>query len=170
MQCETCGKIFKEGRKVKLEGSVIMTCVDCSKYGEVIGVVKPKEKVKKQVAPPQVPEARRFASAPQVTEPLIVETETLREGYNDLIRKAREKAGLKQEDLARRLNEPTSLVHRLESGKYDPSDALIRRVQSVLGIKLFEKTNALNSQVLGIHGSKDLTLGDVVVVKKRDKQ
>jgi putative transcription factor len=169
MQCETCGRIFKEGRKVKLEGSVIMTCVDCSKYGEVIGVVKPKEKVKKQVAP-QVPESKRFAPSPQAAEALIVETEALKEGYNDLIRKAREKAGMKQEDLARRLNEPTSLVHRLESGKYDPSDALIRRVQSTLGIKLFEKTNALNSQVLGSHGSKDLTLGDVVVVKKRDKQ
>lgn len=163
MQCETCGKHFIEGRKVKLEGSIVVTCVDCARYGEVVGIVKPKEKKMLK------PAAKPASPAPSQAQEPVVETESLIEGYGDAIRRAREKKGLKQEDLAKRLNEPTSLVHRLESGRFDPSDALIRKVQGILGVKLFEKTKTLNMNLLSKHGSKDLTLGDIVVVKKRDK-
>ena len=164
MQCETCGKDVKSGKRVKLEGSVIFTCDDCARYGQIIGEVSRTDApVKKQSIQPK---PQSYARRPSVEE----EVETLVEDFHTKIKNAREKMGLKQEELAKKLNEPVSLVHRLETeAHYEPSDDLIRRLQKTLGVKLLEKTKAvdLDSLKTGSRSPKDLTLGDVVVVKKR---
>jgi putative transcription factor len=156
MQCETCGKPIKEGKRVKLEGSVVVTCSECAAYGVIVGDVRREEKKVVKPSPPKE----------QVKVELPVETETLVEDYNVRIRDARERRGMKQEDLAKALNEPVSLIHRLESGKFEPGDALIRKLQHHLGVKLIEKSGGL-AALIKRGDSKELTLGDVVVVKKK---
>ena len=44
MQCEICAKIIAEGKKVRLEGSVVTTCDSCASYGTVIEEVSTKKK------------------------------------------------------------------------------------------------------------------------------
>ena len=157
MQCETCGKPIREGKKVKLEGSIVITCADCAAYGTVVGDVKREEK--KVVKPSPQVKAEVKLSVPEETEALV-------EDYNVRIRTAREKRQMKQEDLAKVLNEPVSVIHRVESGRFEPGDALLKKLEHHLGIRLIEKTGGLAS-LIKRGDSKDLTFGDVVVVKKK---
>ena len=52
MECELCGRSMIEGRKVKVEGSIVTVCDQCSEYGEVVKPVpvildKPRKPEKK---------------------------------------------------------------------------------------------------------------------------
>jgi putative transcription factor len=166
MQCETCGKHFIEGKKVKIEGCVAVCCNECARYGQVVGDVRP------HVEPPRKPVIAPAARpAPTLSKVLAAELSvpTLKEDYGKLIKGAREKRALKMEDFAKLLNEPESLIHRIESGRFEPSDSLAHKIESLLRIKLFEKSSSMILAGGGHGANKDLTLGDVVVVKKKGK-
>jgi uncharacterized protein (TIGR00270 family) len=157
MICELCGKNANEGFRVRLEGSVVSACEGCSKLGEIVSKVKtetPKPKHKAIVSEANKPEIR--------TE---VEFELI-EGYGAKIKAAREKRNLSQEDLGKLLNEPHSLVHRIELGKYEPSPDMARKFEHKLGIKLLTQHVEAEEQ-LASKATGDITLGDMIVVRKR---
>ena len=60
----------------------------------------------------------------------------LRSDFNLLIKSAREKMGLSQEELGRKINEKLSLIKHLESGTLKPNDVLTRKVERFLKIQL----------------------------------
>ena len=62
----------------------------------------------------------------------------LREDYAAVLRKARETSGLTQEQLGMKLNEKSSVVGKLESGKLKPSVALAKKLEHLMKIRLFE--------------------------------
>jgi len=166
MQCETCGKHFIEGKKVKIEGCVAVCCNECAKYGQIVGDVRP------HVEPPRKPVVAPVSkAAPTLSKVLAAElaVPTLKEDYGKLIKDAREKRSLKMENFAKMLSEPESLMHRIESGKFEPADSLAHKIESALHIKLFEKSSSMILAGGGHGANKDLTLGDVVVVKKKEK-
>lgn len=166
MQCETCGKHFIEGKKVRIEGYVSVVCNDCARYGQVVGEVR-----RESAEPPKPKPVAKSAPAQSLSKILEEElsTPTLKEDYGAIIKAAREKRGLKMEEFARMLNEPESLIHRIEGGKFEPPDGLAHKIESILRVKLFEKPSVILPSG-GKHISKDLTLGDVVVVKKKGRQ
>ena len=166
MQCETCGKHFIEGKRVRIEGYVSVVCNDCSRYGQIVGEIR-----REQAAPPKPKPVAVPKPVPSLSKLLDSELSvpTLKEEYGKLIKDAREKRGLKMEDFAKMLNEPESLIHRIESCKFEPADALAHKIESILRIKLFEKPSSMLSTSGGRGAGKDLTLGDVVVVKKKEK-
>ena len=41
MQCEICEKGIEKGKRIKLEGSIVVACEGCSKYGEVVSEAQP---------------------------------------------------------------------------------------------------------------------------------
>ena len=92
MQCETCGKHFIEGKRVKIEGCIATVCNDCARYGQVVAEVRPHvEPPRKSVIAP-TPKA-----APTLSKVLAAELSvpTLKEDYGKLIKDAREKRSLK---------------------------------------------------------------------------
>jgi len=163
MQCETCGRLVKDGKRIRLEGGLVFTCNDCAAYGKVVEDVVPHEEPKKVLRPVLQPAAKPLKTVSELPVYSLVED------FPKRIRVAREKRGMKQEELAKAINEPVSVVHRLESGKwFEPSDALIRKVESKLRIRIMEKTS-LEPGLGGRGSAKDLTLGDVVVVRKKER-
>ncbi|MEA3255406.1 MAG: multiprotein bridging factor aMBF1 [Candidatus Altiarchaeota archaeon] len=158
MQCEICGKYIREGKRVEVEGSIIVTCEGCCSCGKVVGEVK--KEVKKEVK--QVEPLREDVNFEIGSEGLI-------EDYAGVIREAREKRGMKQKDLAASINEPISLIHRIESGRLKPSNVITRKIQGKLRVKLLEKSSDLGNQEVETSALKELTLGDLVVVRKRSK-
>lgn len=60
----------------------------------------------------------------------------LRRDFNILIKSAREKMGLSQEELGRKINEKPSLIKHLETGTLKPNDVLTRKVERFLKIQL----------------------------------
>jgi len=65
-------------------------------------------------------------------EPLL----ELRFDYNKMIKQAREKLGLSQEQLGHKINEKPSVIKLLESGKLKPDDLLARKIEHALKLRL----------------------------------
>lgn len=141
---------------MRIEGSVVVTCEDCARFGEVVGFVSSREK-KKPAVRAEVSEGVSFD----------VGGDDLVDDYPGIIRDKREKMGLKQEDLAKLINEPSSLIHRLETGRMEPDPEVASKLQKALGVKLLCKSGSEVVQPEKPTGSDELTLGDLVVIKKK---
>lgn len=162
MECETCGKYIKQGKKVKLEGSIVTTCNECATYGEVIEdvVIQRKEKLQR--------------SENEIDEVFDIEShdEEIIENFGNVIKNARERANMKQEDLAKKINQPKSLIQRIEIGKFKPSIGLAKKLEKILNVKLVENyKEEKESKIAKTTEEKDreITLGDLVIIKKREK-
>ena len=147
--CEICGKKTKKLYKIRVEGAELLVCEDCKRYGEVVGEVKERKEV---IKPKKI--------KPEVEEEVVPD-------YDKMIRGIREKLKMKQEDFAKRIGIKESLLRRIEDGKKIPSLDLAKKLEKMFDVKLieevsFEKRNSKNEE-------KELTLGDVVVLKRRNK-
>ncbi|MFO8015526.1 MAG: multiprotein bridging factor aMBF1 [Candidatus Woesearchaeota archaeon] len=148
--CDMCGaegKLFR----TSVEGAEMMLCKQCSKYGKVMA--PPKKVIKKE-----------SIKTGRSAKPEIIET--IDPDYSRKIKKSREKLGLKQEDLAGKINEKESLIHRVESGKKEPSIALSRKLERFLGIKLVEQDSEEKTVAAGKEKGP-VTIGDVIEIRKR---
>ena len=156
MQCELCGK---EGElyKVRIEGSILNVCKQCSAYGEVISRVKVSKPIFK------VKKAENVASGEE--EETI---ESVVEDYAKLVREKREALGLTQEELARKLNEKESIIHKIETGCYTPTIALAKKLERFLGIKLVTEEKITKPKLATKpRDDEHLTLADAIRLKKR---
>lgn len=165
MECETCGRYIERGKKVKLEGSIVITCDECAAYGEVIDEVTIQKKDKAQ---------RDEKKVNELFDIEFSDEERLIENFGNIIKNAREKANMKQEDLAKKINQPKSLIQRIETGKFKPSVGLAKKLEKILNVKLVEnseeeKENKMVKTLSTVEKSKDITLGDLVVIRKKEK-
>jgi putative transcription factor len=116
MECEVCGRpIVGKPHLALIEGATMNVCSECATLGRII------EEPTRREQP---------SSYEEIAELEIVED------YPAMIRRARERMGLKQEELAKRLAERASVVQRLESGKLRPDERLLSKLERALGIKL----------------------------------
>jgi putative transcription factor len=88
--------------------------------------------------------------------------EELAQDYDDLIRDAREQAGLSQEDLAKSLNLKASLIRKLEHGDTLPSDDVQRKIERKLDIDLSAGGGTDEGEWEGGSSTGEYTIGDVV--------
>ena len=87
------------------------------------------------------------------------------ENYAELVRNAR--GAMKQEVLAKKINEPESLVSRIETGKVTPSEDVARKLEKTLHITLLQGLQNTIVEVPKSDDNKEITLGDIVKIKKR---
>jgi len=122
--CEVCGKeIYGKGKYVDIDGAVMLVCEACSKLGRIVNPPKktpPKKMVKK-------------------IQESFEEDKILKKDYHTIIRKARERLGLSQEELAQRIKEKSSVIKLLEAGKLQPDDNLTKKLERFLRIELYEE-------------------------------
>ncbi|AEM38888.1 transcriptional regulator, XRE family [Pyrolobus fumarii 1A] len=91
--------------------------------------------------------------------------------FAERVRRARERLGLSQEELAVRVKERVNVIKRIEAGTLVPTVDLARRLEKVLGIKLLEPVVEEDVE-LGVSGSRrkrsefELTLGDIVEIRE----
>lgn len=122
MQCEVCGAPLRgSAALVEIDGATFRACGSCATLGSPVRVRKPLRSVLK--AKP---------TRPLMKEPLL----ELRDDYHKVIRQGRDKLGLSQEDLGRRISEKPSVIRLLESQKLKPDDLLVRKIEHVLRVKL----------------------------------
>lgn len=140
VNCELCGK---SGNLVKaiVEGSLLNVCEKCAKFGKVILIKQPQ----------QVKEIRQ-----KTTEIINI----INPDYPKLVKEAREKFNLKQEELARKLDEKLSVIHKLETGHLQPTMLLAKKLEKELKITLIEVYQETNEK-LNLK-DKALTIGDLI--------
>jgi len=123
-ECEVCGAEIKGGAQYVVIGdSKLRVCKACAHYGTV--VVEDKN-----VRAGPVAHARANSRLyERMDHDLEVEVE---EDYGRKLKEAREKAGLKQAELAKRINEKQSLLRKIENEEIIPSDEVMRKIERVL--------------------------------------
>jgi putative transcription factor len=149
MRCELCGKETELFTAV-VEGAQMQVCAACGSFGKVL----------RRAAPP------RTAPVKQKAEP--VQVERLVEDYGQRIRVAREKRNLTQADFAKLIQLKESLVHKLETGHFEPTIEQARKLEHALGIALVET----REETMMITPRKDgapagLTIGDILKLKQK---
>ena len=125
-ECEVCGAEIKGAAQYVVIGdSKLRVCKACAHYGTV--VVENKDVRAGPVAHAKA-NSRLYE---QMNHDLEVEVE---EDYGRKLKEAREKAGLKQTELANRINEKQSLLRKIENEEIVPSDEVMRKIKRVLNL------------------------------------
>lgn len=119
-ECEICGQKASLSR-ASIDNGIFNVCCDCAKLGKII-----EQPVVKET---KVIEA---ASKSQPEEFVVPD-------FSSKISCARQNRGLKQEDLAKSLNEKLSVISAIESGKRAPDLKLAKKLETFFGINLIEE-------------------------------
>ncbi|MBU1205093.1 MAG: TIGR00270 family protein [Nanoarchaeota archaeon] len=151
MQCDLCGAKTENLFRAIVEGTELNVCKDCAKYGKIIEKKPIKVEEKRQFTKPAEPEKEII----QVIVP----------DFAQRIKKKRESLGLKQKEFAKKTSEKESLIHNIETGSFEPSISLAKKLEKFLKIKLIEDYEEEHKK-----GSKTktegFTVGDLIKIKK----
>ena len=128
-QCEICGAEIKdEVYHIAIGASELRVCKSCARYGTVV-----EEKKARGTA--EVPLLARTKKKSKLYEQMDLDIEAGMETVEDYGRKlkeARERAGLKQTELAKRINEKQSLLRKIEHEEIIPSEEVKKKIERVL--------------------------------------
>lgn len=145
MICEMCGKDVETTQRVRVEGSVLTLCGDCSRFGTVLAAVPgalsgpaPAGRGASGAGTMSIDDRVRARSGRLQERDLYRELPDmeLASDWGKRIRVAREHLGWTPEELGKKLNEKKSVVLKLESGGFRPPDATIRKIERLLKVRL----------------------------------
>ncbi|MFQ5815116.1 MAG: multiprotein bridging factor aMBF1 [Candidatus Hydrothermarchaeaceae archaeon] len=159
MECEICGRTVVKRFPVEIEGSVMRVCGSCARFGKRV-------KERKTIAHTSTrhpPSRTRRSTAGRD----FVESELL-DQYQSMIRAARERMGMTQEQLGKLISERESVINRIEGGKMKPDAKLIHKLERTLGVKITGKME-IEKIPAKRPVKRELTLGDVVKIKKKQE-
>jgi len=160
--CELCGADVPRLKNVAIDATILSVCADCSRFGDEVSTPA----LRQSTMPPII--AQRLETRQRRMTPRDVFTQAgeleLAEDFPQRIRQAREARGWKQADLGAKINERVSVIAKLESGAISPGDALVRKLERELGIKLKERVEAVavKKQATG----SGVTLGDLIKMRE----
>ncbi len=125
-RCEICGNIIRgSADAIQIDGGLFRVCSLCSKLGKSVKI------------PQKPPSPRLMISKSEPINRTYKENEVeLRRDFNKAIKSAREKKGISQEEMGKRINEKISVIRHLETGTLKPTDILSRKIERFLTIHL----------------------------------
>lgn len=97
-------------------------------------------------------------------------TEEVTEDYAELVKGARERAGLTRDALAAMVGVKVSVIRRIEEGSLVPPVDLAKKLERVLKVKLVEVIEEERLRSLGVEAGWEQTLGDIVIFKEGDEE
>ena len=171
MDCEVCGsQIFGRAYSVVIDSAKLLVCSECSKSNSSRTSYKPKILKISPISPKKVIPIRPQMRPRSSQQRFMLENSIVVEGYGKKIRRGREKLGLTHLELSRKIGERVSLLQKLETEKMTPELALAKKLENNLKITILESsTTAQVGEEVLTHKPTTLTLGDVVIVQKRDE-
>jgi putative transcription factor len=162
--CDVCGrKIIGKPQFRFFEGARLMVCDICARFAEKQQPQQQKDlDFYKTKTPTPSPKKKPVKKSREDLE--------LREDYAKIIREAREKKGWTQTELSNQLVERLSMVRRIESGKMQPEESVVEKLEKILEISLMVSTTDIPEIKLESKLPGDMTLGDVVHLKTKKKK
>ena len=165
MLCEMCGNDAPFLKTARIEGTVLKVCPGCMRFGQSQAGGKADDPSNPDVVEQRLVKRERRMRSRDIYDQI---SEDVVDDYPRLIRGARDRKGLSQEELAAKINEKRSIVSKLESGAMVPDNKLISKLESFLGITLKEKRRV--EKVSGGGGGKPLTIGDLIKAEMDKKK
>ncbi len=129
MNCEICGNEIDKPKTVLIDGTQFDVCENCTSLGKQIEV--PDERTERNER--RIQRTQNFASKPSFSSVELID------GFGKKIMQSRQKKGLTIKELAMKLYEKDSVLHRIESEKFTPSDKIIKKIEKELEINLREQ-------------------------------
>jgi putative transcription factor len=169
MRCEVCGrKIHSSPITAVIEGARLTVCVECSKHGRIVTqdeyTPKPKSLGKPSAHIPIMAQKKKTEIKVEITQEII-------EDYTTKIRQAREKLGLTHEQLGKKINEKTSVIAKLETGKISPNNILATKLEHALKIKLLTPITEEKTPIqMPKTANRELTLGDLIQLNNKSSE
>lgn len=148
VRCEMCGKDSDLVNAV-IEQVELKVCPGCARFG----MVQESREL------PQLFQNRKA----EHKEPGL----KINSNYASLLRQARERQGLTQEDFAKSLQERESIVAKWEQGRMQPSVEVARKLEKLLSISLIEEDIELPEVKKKSSAADGFTLGDFIKVRKK---
>ena len=141
MLCEMCGNDVESTSRIRIEQSVLQLCPGCAKFGTPVDPLPtPVEEAPRPTRGTPAPGAPRPATRRRRLEERDLYAEIgeleLAQDWGQRVRKAREALLWTPEELGKRLNEKKSVVLKIESGGLHPPDALVRKLEHLLKVRL----------------------------------
>jgi len=134
-------------------------CQDCAKLGVTSWEEQPPRHMKRTAKLPlKIPG--------KTPPPTISENLELVEDCASRVRQEREKLGLSQEDLGKRIGEKVSVLQKIESGKMTPDIRLAQKLEHALKVKLLVPPKGQELPPTSLAVPHEVTLGDVVQLKE----
>ncbi|MBN2229938.1 MAG: TIGR00270 family protein [Candidatus Thorarchaeota archaeon] len=190
--CELCGRSMKgQGRNVIVEGASMLLCPQCaSKFGQQTDSTSQRAESKPRYSPSWMGGSERqslseikprsSATPPMKVKPkpkprkqatgILLEDLELVEDYANVIRTARQKKEMSQDELAQRVGESISTLKAIEAGRQKPTEKTIRGLERELDISLLEPLGTVPLKVSKSQSIAGPTLGDRVIVKRKKSQ
>lgn len=162
--CEMCGYRSESMHRAIVEGTMLMLCDKCVKFGEVIPLKNvPKVLVDKRL---EYYRTHRFGSVDLPSE--LNNEEMIVPDYGSRVKRAREKTGKTQEEIALDLAEKSSVLQKVESGHQEPSIKFARKLEQYFKIQLVQKIEKSDEPDASEFQttSSGFTIGDVIKFKK----
>jgi len=168
LYCEVCGSeiVGKPGRSL-VEGATLIVCQQCSSLGkELPGFPERRQRR------PLLGSVTSHTRTPIESLPKAVEESDLVEDYPEIVKEAREKLGLSQTDLAFKAKEKVTVIQKIELGKILPTMRLTKELEHILRVKLLAPRAELEVSTIPVRqvGRRELTLGDIALVRHRDPE
>lgn len=172
--CDLCGnRTFL--KKYVIEGAEVNACPSCGKFGRPIENDSrqiPQRKIFRGSKPLSGSNSRFKQRSSRPPDSKIKSETFLKEDFGELIQTTRERLGLTRKEVSESLFIRENLLARIESGKYRPNDALIKKLEKILEISLIERGDeSFNAnqieQKTQKKQMKTLTLGDFAHIRKK---
>ncbi len=173
VQCEMCGAETSSPSTIKVEGAELDVCGDCTDFGTEVRQQESSGTSTKYSTSSSSGQSSGGGTGSSRSSggggggrsrgsDMFDDVEELAADYDDRIRRAREGAGLSQEDLAKELNEKASLIRKLEQGNMLPSDSVQTKLERKLDVSLTSTGGTEDTDWESDSSSGSYTLGDVV--------
>lgn len=151
MNCEMCGKDTELFNAV-IEGTQLKVCAGCGKYGKIlrkISLPSPKQVIVKREEPVQV--------------------EQIVSDYAQKIKSAREKRGMTQLEFSKLIAVKESLIHKMETGHFEPPIDMACKMEKTLHITLVEvREEAAIAKQKKEELTEGMTIGDLIKLKQKN--
>jgi putative transcription factor len=157
MHCELCGKeILGKPKRVVIEGAELETCASCGGLGMEI------RRPQTFMGPTSKVATHSRARYRDIYRQMEGEIDP---DFDDIVKSARKRAGITQEQLAAKIMEKTLVIKKIERKELMPDDKLRKKLEKALNVNLLIEIGREKAQRGKPSGS--LTLGDVAVVRRR---
>ena len=149
MECELCGQKSERLKKVKIDSAVMSVCPKCEKFGIPIENMRvqstsPPQKSTPPVFIHQIKHVQKISggnhpkSFRKKKDSDIENLEIVPE-FSDLIKSARAKIGISQDEMADKIKEKRTVISAIERGSIKPDIKTARKLESLLNISIVEK-------------------------------